>query len=152
MMLILTRTDSANEDFRQLVPILDQELAVLDGEDAAYYAQFNKTETIPHVVMAYQDGIAVGCGAIRQYEGDTAEVKRMFVLRPYRRRGIAEQVLHELEAWARELNYSTLILETGVVQPEAIGLYLKNGYQIIPNYGQYADMPKSVCMRKTIQG
>jgi putative acetyltransferase len=151
-MLKLTRTDSTNEDFRQLVPILDKELAVLDGEDAEFYAQFNKTESIPHVIVAYQDGIPVGCGAIRAYEGDTAEVKRMFVLRPFRRRGIAEQVLYELEAWARELSYSTLILETGVVQPEAIGLYQKNGYHIIPNYGQYADMPKSVCMQKTIQG
>ena len=151
-MLKIVRTDSGNEDFRQLVPILDKELAILDGDDAEYYAQFNKTETIPNVVVAYEDGIPVGCGAIRAYEGNTAEVKRMFVLRTYRRRGIAEKVLHELEAWARELSYSILILETGVVQPEAIALYQKNGYHIIPNYGQYADMPKSVCMQKTIQG
>ena len=151
-MLKIIRTDSGNEDFWQLVPILDKELAILDGEDAEYYAQFNKTETIPHVVVAYHNGIPVGCGAIRAYEGDTAEIKRMFVLRPYRRKGIAEKVLHELEAWAGELSYATLILETGVVQPEAIALYQKNGYQVIPNYGQYAGMPKSVCMQKTIRG
>jgi GNAT superfamily N-acetyltransferase len=151
-MLQLVRTNSHNEDFRRLVPILDMELAERDGEDAAYYAQYNKVDKIPHVVVAYLDGEAVGCGAFKKFDDDTAEVKRMFVAFPHRRRGIAEKVLHELEQWARELSYSSLVLETGIVQPEALGLYSKSGYRRIPNYGQYANMPKSVCFQKTIQG
>jgi putative acetyltransferase len=151
-MLQLIRTDSNNEDFQRLVPILDMELAERDGEDAPYYAQYNKIESIPYVVVACLDGMAVGCGAIKKFDDHTAEVKRMFVLHPYRRRGVADGVLHELEKWAHELSYDSLVLETGIVQPEALGLYGKNGYHRIPNYGQYTNMPKSVCFQKTIQG
>jgi len=154
-MLRLIRTDSGNTDFGRLVEALDRELAVLDGEDHAYYAQFNKTGTLGWVVVAYWDGgsagvEAVGCGAIRPWEGNVGEVKRMYVMPEFRRRGIAGAVLRELERWGAELGLTGLVLETGIVQPEAIGLYGKNGYRIIENYGQYAGMETSVCMRKDL--
>jgi putative acetyltransferase len=41
-------------------------------------------------------------------------------------------------------------LETGQKQPEAIKLYQKAGYQIIPNFGPYVNAENSVCMEKTI--
>ena len=155
-MLKLIKTDSGNADFGGLVEALDRELAVLDGEDHAYYAQFNKTGTLGWVVVAYWDGgstggvEAVGCGAIRVWEGSFCEVKRMYVAPEFRKRGIAGAVLRELERWAAELGFAGLVLETGAVQPEAIGLYRKNGYRIIENYGQYAGMETSVCMRKDL--
>jgi len=68
-----------------------------------------------------------------------------------RGKGIATKVLAELEKWATELSSEKCVLETGKRQPEAIALYNKNGYKIIPNYGQYAEMENSVCFEKEIK-
>lgn len=147
----IIRTDSDHPDFRTLVALLDQDLAVRDGEDHAFYAQFNKVDKIKHVVVAYLETQAIGCGAIRAYDPDTVEVKRMFVHPDHRGKGLAGAVLAELETWAAELGYLRCILETGQMQPEAIRLYLKSGYAIIPNYGQYAGVENSVCMEKWLK-
>lgn len=121
-----------------------------DGEDHLFYAQLNKTATIKHVIVAYDKQQAVGCGAIRQYANDMMEVKRMFVLLSSRGQGIASAILQELEAWCKELGHKKCILETGKNQPEAIALYLKNNYTLIPNYGHYHDVGNSVCFEKIL--
>lgn len=149
-MLKLIRTDSGNADFKALVHFLDRELQVLDGDDHAYYAQFNKIEAIKNVVVAYWGNVPAGCGAIKPWSEGMCELKRMYVPPDLRRRGIADSILKELERWAGELSFTGLVLETGVAQPEAIGLYRKNGYRTISNYGQYAGMEASVCMQKMI--
>jgi putative acetyltransferase len=149
-MLALIRTDSGNEDFIALVRLLDADLAIRDGKDHAFYAQFNKIDAIKHAVVAYSDGVPAGCGAVKYYAGETAELKRMFVRPEFRGQGIAGSILKELEEWARELAFEHLILETGKAQPEAIGLYTKNGYGRMPNYGQYEHVENSVCMKKSL--
>lgn len=148
--LTLIRTDSDNADFRTLVALLDQDLAVRDGDEHAFYAQFNQVDTIKEVVVAYQNGAPVGCGAIKPSSATEAEVKRMFVHPDYRKQGIAAKALNELESWAAELGFTACVLETGKKQPEAIALYQKVGYHITPNYGQYVGVDNSVCMIKTI--
>jgi putative acetyltransferase len=147
-MIKLIRTNSENEDFQTLVVLLDAELQIRDGVEHSFYAQFNKTVGLTEVIVAYLDEMAIGCGAIKSYTEQTAEVKRMFVRLENRGQGIAGKVLNELETWAKELNFTEFILETGLKQPEAIALYKKSGYEIIPNYGQYAGVENSVCMRK----
>ncbi|MFZ4783646.1 MAG: GNAT family N-acetyltransferase [Armatimonadaceae bacterium] len=144
----IIRANSDHPDFLTLVALLDQDLAIRDGDDHSFYQQFNKVDQIKHIVVAYLDNEAIGCGAIRAYTPDIMEVKRMFVLPEYRGKGIAGAVLSELEQWAAELGYTRCILETGQMQPEAIRLYQKSGYSIIPNYGQYAGVENSVCMEK----
>lgn len=147
-MYTLTRTDSSNPDFQKLVAELDKDLAIRDGDELAFFAQFNKIAAIKHVIVAYNGDTAAGCGAIKEYERGVAEVKRMYVPEGHRGNGIASLILTELEKWAAELGYTKCILETGIRQPEAIGLYKKNKYIIIPNYGQYADVESSVCFEK----
>ena len=147
-MIKIIRTNSENEDFRELVKLLDKELAERDGDAHPFYAQYNKIDKIKYAVVAYLDNIPVGCGAIKGYSEKTVEVKRMYVLTANRSQGIGAIVLGELEKWAEELNFSELILETGKAQPEAIRLYTKSGYTIIPNYGQYEGIDNSVCMKK----
>lgn len=144
----IKRTDSDDSDFQKLVTALDKDLAIRDGEDHAFFAQFNKIAAIKHVVVAYEGGAAVGCGAIKEYEENVMEVKRMFVPLEKRGKGIGSIVLGELENWANELGYQKCILETGKKQPEAIRLYQKNNYTTIKNYGQYADVESSVCFEK----
>lgn len=150
-MIRVTRTDSDDQDFIELVKHLDADLSARDGSEHAFYAQFNKIDRIKYVVVAYEDDHPVGCGAIKEYASDTMEVKRMYTTPESRGKGVASTVLAELEIWAAELSYEKCILETGKKQPEAIGLYQKSGYKLIPNYGQYAEIENSVCFEKIIK-
>lgn len=149
-MITLKRTNSDDIDFKNLVVLLDEDLAIRDGEDHSFYNQFNKTDKIKHVIVFYENDIAVGCGAFREKESDTVEIKRMFVHPDFRKKGIASAVLTVLEIWAKEVGYAYTILETGKNQPEAINLYQKQDYTIIPNYPPYEKMDNSVCMKKTL--
>jgi putative acetyltransferase len=147
---ILNRTDSDNPDFRKLVTLLDAYLAEMDGDEHAFYHQYNHVDMLKQVVVAYADGKPAGCGAIKPYSESEMEVKRMYVLPQFRGHGVAKSILGELETWARELGFSACILETGKRQTEAVGLYPKCGYVTIPNYGQYIGMGNSVCMKKQL--
>ena len=149
-MIILLRTNSLNEDFIHLVKYLDAELAQLDGDEHAFYAQLNKTHNLNHVIVAYENDKPIACGALREHSPTTMEVKRMYTLPGNRGKGIATKILTELENWAAELFYQKCILETGKRQPDAIWLYQKNGYKIIPSYGKYLVMENSVCFEKKL--
>ncbi|MFN8381599.1 MAG: GNAT family N-acetyltransferase [Anaerolineales bacterium] len=150
-MIEVLRTDSSNQDFIDLVKHLDADLAERDGKEHSFYAQFNKIDKIKHVVVAYENSKPVGCGAIKEYTPSIMEVKRMYTPPESRGKGVASKVLTELERWAAEMSYEKCILETGKKQPEAIGLYKKNGYTLIPNYGQYAKVENSVCFEKLLK-
>ena len=131
---------------------LDADLAARDGdEDHAFYDQFNKIDALNNVVVAYHDTIPAGCGAIKQADGSIMEIKRMYTSPQKRGCGIASKILTELEKWSVELGYSRCVLETGIRQPEAIALYQKNGYESIPNYGQYIGVENSRCFAKNLE-
>ena len=147
-MFKLYRTDSSDTNFQLLVRDLDLELKIRDGDDHAFYAQFNKSDNIKYAVLAYENSEAVGCGAIKEWDEETMGAKRMFVPLKNRGKGIASFVLRELEQWATELGYKKCVLETVEKQPEAIRLYTKNNYIRIPNYGQYAGVDASKCFEK----
>lgn len=149
-MITLIRTDSTNQDFIDLVKQLDSELALRDGEDHAFYNQFNSISMMKFAVVAYQDQIPIGCGAIKVFDETTMEVKRMFVSPSHRGKGIAKKILSELEQWAKELGCKRCILETGINQPEALALYHKSGFNRISNYGQYANVMSSFCFEKVL--
>ena len=143
------RTTSENIDFQKLVILLDEVLKIKDGEDHDFYAQYDSLDTINHVVVCYQDNVAIGCGAFKEFDSDTVEIKRMFVHPDYRGKGVASLVLKELEDWASQFDYTNSVLETGKNNPEAIALYHKLDYKIIPNYEQYKNVEMSVCMKKS---
>ncbi len=105
---------------------------------------------IKYAIVAYDDDIPVGCGAIKEYSPGTMEVKRMYVLANRRGEGIATIILKELERWALESGNKKCLLETGKKQPEAIELYKKSGYKIIPNFGQYQNVENSQCFEKIL--
>lgn len=149
-MIILIRTTPAHPEFIRLVHDLDQTLRLLDGEDHVIYAPLNRINVLKHAVLALDGEEALACGAFKHYSRDLAEIKRMFVVPSKRRVGLAERVLNELEAWAKELGHTASILETGRNNPAAIQLYLKSGYEEIPNYGPYKNLKTSICMKKML--
>lgn len=149
-MIKLFRTDSDNKEFIELVRLLDAELAERDGEDHSFYDQFNAIDDLKHAVIAIENNIPLGCGAIKKITSQSVEVKRMYVTHNHRGKGIAGNILTELENWARELGFSRCRLETGKRQPEAIALYEKKGYLKISNYGQYKGIENSICFEKVL--
>jgi GNAT superfamily N-acetyltransferase len=149
-MLTLNRTNSSDADFITLVRLLDAELAEIDGAEHSFYAQYNKIDKINHVIVAYDGTAPIACGAIKKMDDNSMEVKRMYTVKDFRGKGIASQVLAELEHWANELSYASCVLETGIRQPDAIRLYTKNGYIPVPNYGQYKGVENSRCFAKQL--
>lgn len=149
-MYIFNRTDSRNEDFIRLVALLDADLAIRDGADHSFYSQFNKSDAIKNVVVCYCKDMPTGCGSFKPFDATSVEIKRMFVRQESRGKGIGHLILAQLELWAKESGYNFAVLETGKKQPEAIQLYQKAGYYIIENYGQYANVENSVCMKKDL--
>ena len=149
-MIWIHRTNATHSGFIDLVRQLDEYLTEVDGDEHAFYDQFNSIDHLKHVVIAFDGEQAIGCGAIKEYDPQAVEIKRMYTSPDHRGKGIASLVLQELENWAAELSYSKCILETGKKQEEAIRLYQKNGYTPIPNYGQYADVENSVCFEKEL--
>ena len=150
MKLEIKRTNSENTDFINLVKELDAYLKITDGDEHEYYNQFNNIDVLKHVVVAYLDHIPVGCGAIKKFNDEAVEVKRMFVSLDKRGSGIAQKIVSELEIWAKELGYQKCVLETGTRQVEAVKFYQKCSYKKIPNYGQYANMENSICFEKLL--
>ncbi|WP_370898965.1 GNAT family N-acetyltransferase [Chryseobacterium gossypii] len=148
--MIIKRIDSSDKDFQSLVRLLDADLAVRDGDEHAFYHQFNTIDSLKNCIVVYLNDKAIACGAFKPFSDDSVEIKRMYTHPEYRKNGLASRILYELESWARESGYGKCILETGKNQPEAIALYQKNGYEVIPNYGQYEGIENSICFEKQI--
>ena len=149
-MVTILRTSPAHAGYKELITQLDAELAFTDGEDHAFYDQFNKSDQIKYAIVLLENDQPIGCGAIKEFQPGVMEVKRMFILKDKRGKGYASQILKELEVWAKKLGYEKCILETGINQPDAIALYKKNGYTLIPNYGQYSGIDNSFCFQKNL--
>ena len=150
MNLKLARTNSEDPNFQTLVCELDAELLERNGELQKKYESYNQLHYLDTVIVAYDDDKPVGCGCFKPFSDSAAEIKRMYVKKEFRNRGISSLILLELELWALQHDFTKLILETGKSQHEAMQLYAKRGFKIIPNYGQYANMPNSICMQKLI--
>ncbi len=150
-MITVKRTNSENKDFIGLVSLLNTYLKIIDGDEHAFYSQYNNIDVLKHVVVVYKNETPLACGAFKALSEDTVEVKRMFTQESARSMGLASKVLHELEVWARELDFNTCVLETGKRQKEAVSFYKKMNYSIIPNYGQYKGIENSLCFKKELK-
>ena len=118
----ILRTNSHNRDFQRLVDQLNAYLAKIDGEEHSFYSQFNNIDVLKRVVVAYDEGKPVACGAMKAFGTDSMEIKRMYTDVDTRGKGLGRRVLSELETWAKELGYQSCVLETGDRQPDALAL------------------------------
>lgn len=145
-------TDGLDNDFAILCEELDASIDELVGNkfDRKPYVQYNQRDDIRDVIIAYNQNELVGCASYKKYEQETAELKRVFVKKDYRGQGIAGKMLDELENRARRQGYKTMVLETGEMLAASMKLYKSSGYEITENYGQYADMIDSICMKKLL--
>jgi GNAT superfamily N-acetyltransferase len=149
-MIKILRINSDNNDFLELVRLLDSDLNLRYGSIQAQYNEYNKIATIDTAVIGYVNQVPAGCGCFKVLSHDTIEVKRMFVKPEFRGSGLAKLLLLEIEKWGMEKGYSGAVLETGIQQPEAIKFYTKLGYLQRENYGQYIGNDNSICMSKKL--
>ncbi|MGN6166165.1 MAG: GNAT family N-acetyltransferase [Flavisolibacter sp.] len=146
----IKRTAASDHDFQMLVSCLDHELWHELKEDQATYDQHNKVPDLQTVLVAYHNETPVGCGCFKAFDSHTVEIKRMFVQKAWRGRGLSKKILQGLEEWATEQGYQAAVLETSIHFATARRLYQSGGYVIIPNYPPYTGLPESVCMKKEL--
>jgi GNAT superfamily N-acetyltransferase len=142
-----------SDDARRLIAALDEHLASRYPPEQRFGPNLKPqqiAEGLGTFVIARLDGTAVGCGALRKLDDTSAEVKRMYVAPEVRGQGVAKKVLDHLESVGRELGVEKLVLETGIYQAEAIGLYHKAGFEPARCWGEYAESVTSVCFEKRI--
>ena len=146
----LIRSNSNHQDFKTLVDELNAYLKIVDGDEHAFYNQYNGIENLNNVVIAYLGNKPVACGAFKKFDSASVEIKRMFTKPAARNFGVASLILKELETWAFEKQFKSSILETGKRQVEAVKFYQKNLYSIVPNFGPYEGVENSVCFKKNL--
>jgi len=147
------RTDGKDEDFIENCRLLDMDLDRRVGKKIKRdkYKKYNRLDEIQEAIVVYADNKVIGGGAIRRYDDVNMELKRVFVHAEYQGRGIGSRLVSLLMDWAAELGYKRMILETGELLAESCAVYRKLGFEIIPNYGPYTDMPESLCMAKDLR-
>lgn len=152
-MVIFIRTDGRNKDFIENCRLLDMDLDRRVGKQIKReaYRQYNMLDEIRHAIVVYENQTLIGGGAIRKYDDETTELKRVFVHPEYQGQGTGSRLVSLLIEWAVELGYQRMILETGELLAESCAVYRKSGFQKIPNYGPYVNMPESLCMAKNLK-
>ena len=145
-------TSGYDERFIAMCGELDDYLNALVGGETQrkHYVQYNTPEAVTDVVLLLENEQAIACGGFKPYDANTAEIKRVLTRPAHRGRGHARAVMAALEEHAAAKGYTRLILETGRLMAPAISLYTALGFQIIENYGQYRNLPDSVCFAKPI--
>jgi GNAT superfamily N-acetyltransferase len=146
----VVKTTSENPDFIFLIGTFDAYLWDRYPELKKDYWGNNLIEFNANVLIVYLDEKPVACGCFKKYNEKSVELKRMFVLPEARGLGLAQLVIKELEAEAKNQGFEVLILETLYKQTEAINLYQKTGFKIVENYEPYVGLLNSVCMSKSI--
>jgi GNAT superfamily N-acetyltransferase len=136
-----------------LISALNAELSETYPEPGATHFRLDPDEVAEGkgvFLAALCGGQAVGCGALRTLGNGVGELKRMYVRPDERGRGFGRRVLAALEMEARALGLRRVVLETGLRQAAALGLYEAAGYRRIPAYGEYVASPLSVCLAKEL--
>jgi GNAT superfamily N-acetyltransferase len=142
--------DPANDpQVYSLINKLNNSLSQISGDNGAKnadLADFAHKEAL--FLLALIRGEPVACGGFRPLKPAVCEIKRMFALE--KRSGLGQKILQALESAANHYGYQHICLETRKVNQGAVAFYLKNGYQIIENYGIYAGREEAVCFGKAL--
>ena len=137
-------------DYAMLAKKLDEYYFSLVGDVHLRYAEVNRPENMACRMVAYDGDKAVACGCWKKIDDVAAEVKRIYVLPEYRRRGIASAIIGKLEADMAAAGYTVAILETARTTDDSRSLYLALGYEIIDYYGSPAGAENCLCFRKAL--
>ena len=141
-------TNEKDERFIELTKELDNEYFQRLGDVVKKYEEYNDLNDPHIVILALNWGKPIACASFRLFDKDTIEIKRVYVKKRYRRKGIAYKLVKQLEKLAMEENFRYSVIETGSDNEAAINLYKKLDYEIIDNFGQFEGDDLCICMRK----
>lgn len=141
-------TDEKDERFLKLVDELDRGYYERIGDELSKYDSYNEFKDRHIVILAFDRDIAVACASYRAFDDDSVEFKRVFVKKEYRKRGIAYNIIKQLEKSAIKSNYRYSYIVTGKNNHAAIQLYEKLNYELIDNFGQFKNDDAVICMKK----
>lgn len=141
-------TDGNNEEFYQFyLETEDYYSSIVGGKkNREGFIPYNLSESISDVLLAYMDGVAVGCAGLKKYNDSDVEIKRVWVEPNYRGRHIATELMDRIEDKAREMGFKRAVLQTRPIMEDAVGLYEKRGYELIGNYPPYDKLEGAICM------
>lgn len=152
--IVIARAELTADASRALIGALNAELSAMYPEPGANHFGLKSTQVSGQsgvFLIVAQNGMPVGCGAVRLIDAETGELKRMYVSPAVRGKGLGRRLVAALEAEARALGAKRLVLETGTRQTAALALYRAAGFQPIPLYGEYLISPEtSVCVGKEL--
>lgn len=114
------------------------------GDDRKYYTRYSESEKIEQVWVAFSEDLPAGCVAYRRRGDGTGEVKRLYLKKEYRGRGISKKLLKTVENHAREQGCHTLFLDTRITLEPAVSLYRSLGFHIVFQQGLYIQMEKII--------
>ena len=136
------RTDGKNKDFIENCRLLDIDLDRRVGKKIKRdkCKKYNQLDEISEAIGVYEDNKAVGGGAIRKYDDENIELKRVFVHTEYQGQGIGSKLVSLLIEWAIELGYRRMILETGELLAESCAVYRKMGFETVDELYEYLKM------------
>ena len=148
--ITITSESIRTPDAIRLLCALSSELESITGNSGVDSFDANEMDD-PRACFAIardENGAAIGCGAIRPLDMQAAEMKRVYAHKKHA--GVGKEVLNFLESKAVELGFHRIVLETRVVNVQAVEFYLKNGYAIIQNYGKYVKRVDAICFEKRL--
>jgi GNAT superfamily N-acetyltransferase len=148
--LVSPRSPEASDLLLSLTAEIAAMYADRDDDGGAGFALEDAEGPRAAFIVAWLDGRPVGCGALRHYDDERGEIKRMFVVSDARGRGVARAILEALEAEAVRLGYTRMLLETGDRQPDAVRLYERAGYVRTAQFGVYVEWIGSLCFAKDL--
>ncbi|WP_174508540.1 GNAT family N-acetyltransferase [Klebsiella oxytoca] len=149
-MITVEKSDPFSSESHRLIEMLSAELATITGDNGKSHFTIDamNDDNALWILAKNAHGDAIGCGAIRPFAQNIAEVKRMFSDRSVP--GVGKALLTYLEAAATEMGYRELRLETRHINLRAVQFYEKNGYVRIENYGPYVGREEAVCFSKAL--
>lgn len=141
-------TDGSDDAFREFYLKTEDYYSKIVGGTSkrSGFVPYNLSETITDVLIAYMDGVPVGCAGLKRYSDSDVEIKRVWVEPEARGQKIASRMMDLLEEKARQMDYRRAILQTRPIMPDAVGLYEKRGYLLIDNYPPYDKLEGAICM------
>lgn len=145
-------TDGSNADFDNFYKITEEYYSQVVGgvQNRKGFVPYNVITDIKDVLIAYEDGAAIGCASFKEYSETEAEIKRVWVKPESRGKHLATELMRRIEQHAKDKGYGRVILQTRELMKDAVGLYEKLGYEKIDNYPPYDKLEGAVCFAKKL--
>lgn len=139
-----------NQDYAMLAQKLDEYYFELVGDVQLRYAEANHPKNFACLAVVYEQDAPIACGCWKAVDEQTAEIKRIYVLPAYRRKGAASMIVKALEKDLLHTGRRHIILETARTTPDSAALYSSLGYQIVDYYGSPAGAENCLCFEKNL--